>query len=148
MPPTADGHYNGDGATTPMCPYICNDNNRNSMNNPKCLSSFSLFVDQIGGEPILWIIGISTILSLVIISYFFYTRTKSTNKTDLEHDENLNKLRLAAMELDFVQRDLHQHLCRVYMTGSNELSSPWLLPVVPPAVLRHRIYQDRYIAFA
>jgi hypothetical protein len=34
------------------------------------------------------------------------------------------------------------------MIGSNELSSPWMLPLVPPAQLRNRVYLDRYMAFA
>jgi hypothetical protein len=104
MPPTADGYYNTNGSTTPMCPYICNANLRNVLNNPKCLSSFEIFVDNIGGYPIISILGIATLLALVVISYFFYARTKSSSKEsdDIEVDENLNKLRLAAMELDFV----------------------------------------------
>lgn len=34
------------------------------------------------------------------------------------------------------------------MIGSNELNSPWMLPLVPPAQLRYRVYLDRYMAFA
>jgi hypothetical protein len=109
MPPEAknEAYYDGEGSTNPMCPYKCNDNIRGGVvNNPKCMTASQLFVDNIGGYQIIWIIGISTILSLCLICYFFYSRTRNTNE-DLEQDENLNKLRLAAMELDFVQRDLH-----------------------------------------
>jgi|LauGreDrversion4_2_1035121.scaffolds.fasta_scaffold30028_2 hypothetical protein len=148
MPPDAIGYYDKDGQKTPMCSYICNDTSLNAISNPKCLSSFNQFVDSLGGTPILWIIGIASVLSLVIISYFFYSRSKSSNQTDLEYDENLNRLRLAAMELDFVQRDLHQHICRVHMIGNNELSSPWALPLVPPLIIRNRVYPEKYAAFA
>ena len=104
MPPTAEAYYSTNGSSTPMCPYMCNENLRDVQNNPKCLSSFEIFVDNIGGYPIIYILGFATLFALVVISYFFYARTKSSSKEsdDIEVDENLNKLRLAAMELDFV----------------------------------------------
>ena len=50
-------------------------------------------------------------------------------------------------ELDFVDQNLHQHLCRIYMMGTNELNSLWQLPSIPPVQLRNRIYLDKYNEF-
>jgi len=65
----------------------------------------------------------------------------------LEEDENLNRLRLAFKEMDFIFSDLHRHLCRVYLAGTNEMHQPWQLPLVPPQQLRNRINHDRYVDF-
>jgi hypothetical protein len=96
MPPDTDGKYDGMGETLPMCKYKCTDGKRDVQNNPKCLSNFGIFLDNIGGTPMLVIIGVASILSLIVISYFFYSRNKDTDQNDLEHDENLYKMRLAA----------------------------------------------------
>jgi len=34
--------------------------------------------------------------------------------------------------MDFISSDIHKHVCRVYMLGSNDLDQPWTLPLEPP----------------
>jgi len=88
---------------------------------------------------------IAAVFAIGAIVYFLISRKKNEN---LEEDENLNRLRLAFKEMDFIFSDLHRHLCRVYLAGTNEMHQPWQLPLVPPQQLRNRIDLDRYLEFA
>lgn len=116
------------------------------------MNNLDLFFESMGGIKIFILIIVATIFAIIAIIYFLMVNNKNEN---LEDDENLNKLKLylsfpnmilyrAFEELDFIQRDLHQHICRLYLVGHNELKSPWVMPVMPPVQLRQRIHLDRY----
>lgn len=73
---------------------------------------------------------------------------EETNSQELRGKIVQIKLDRAMEELDFVDRDVHQHICRVYLTGSNNSKQPWKLPSSPPAELSHKIVKEKYEEFS
>lgn len=105
----------------PMCPYKCSVDDSEMKTNPKCLSQLDLFFDNLGGLPVFIILALATVFSIIVVGYVFYKKKKGGDTDNFENDENLYRLKLAVEELDFIQRDLYQHISRVYLVGNNEL---------------------------
>lgn len=50
-PNVYNAYYQSLAAADPMCPYFCEEGvDQSYINNPKCMTSYQIFVDNIGGE--------------------------------------------------------------------------------------------------
>jgi hypothetical protein len=50
--------------------------------------------------------------------------------------------------LHLVEKDLSQHVCRIYFSGYNSFHCPWHLPTKPPADVAPLVYPERWRYFA
>ena len=72
MPDGAYGHYvynNSQPNKSPNCNYVCDEGYTSKDNNPKCLSNYAIFLDNIGGET-MFILVLTTLGLLIVIMFF------------------------------------------------------------------------------
>lgn len=115
------------GWKDPLCPYECSDGLTPFADNPYCVTDFELFVSNMGGFQIFVIIIIATLFGIITVLYFL-----KFNQSKFDEEDDQIRLMIAFEELDFIDRDIQQHIGRVHLLGKNQALSPWHLPNEPP----------------
>mmetsp|Transcript_6584 Transcript_6584/g.5878 ORF Transcript_6584/g.5878 Transcript_6584/m.5878 type:complete len:126 (+) Transcript_6584:67-444(+) len=67
-------------------------------------------------------------------------------KNQTEEDQS-QKIKRAFEEYDFIDRDLQQHIGRMYLFGNNTFFSPWQISKSPPMAIRHKVIKAKYEEF-
>lgn len=113
--------YNETGVTQPNCPYKCSPNYPSREDNPLCYNPFILFVSNLGGVPV-FIIIIASALIWIVLAYI-YVKGEDSKEGKMTTQE-LN-------DMIFFQKDVHQHIGRIYLQGFNSQKNPWKMPSIP-----------------
>ena len=70
-----------------------------------------------------------------------------TSNDDDKYRESLSHVNFLLMSknLKFFERDIYQHICRIYLVGNNYVNEPWRICINPPISLRNRIVLEKYV---
>ena len=168
---TAAYFNSSEPSTTSNCDYNCSSGITKRELNHNCYETFDLFINQVGGMEMFIIIIVSIVLMIIIMMIYFLTQSKSkstsqmikqvdraiqnnrgisdiiTSNDDDKYRESMSHVNFLLMSknLKFFERDIYQHICRIYLVGNNYVSEPWRICINPPISLRNRIVLDKYV---
>ncbi|CAD8191633.1 unnamed protein product [Paramecium octaurelia] len=119
------------GEITPFCAVICTDGK--SPKEDQCLSGLAEFSQKLGGQNVIFALFVIIMLLLINIAIVWASRDKNQQKSRQFYgsydDSTLQQMTSSLSELNnktyLISQDIHFHVRRIYLAGSNTYQNPW-----------------------
>ncbi|OQR80796.1 nucleoside diphosphate kinase [Achlya hypogyna] len=156
-----DAHYNTTGETSTECHWTCDP----GYTGAHCLSPLEDFFEMFGGKLVVCVIALVVLLVIVAVGYVFkrdpYVKYR-TGETDhllvippaKRPWYHLRCCRVGHWIWPRVgypklqERDLKDHMARLYFAGNNTQEAPLVLRTTVPSALEPVLHQDAFAALA
>ena len=157
--PNDKSEYDKIASDKEKCSYKWIDGYDESEINPKWLSPFELFIDNLGGWRVVVIILIAATIIIFAIVCFLTQNAHKSSEIKLISDKELKNNLLESLDTDyknkkkilehtkFAEIDLLYHIGRIYLVGNNGPSNSWSIPRFPPFKVSNFINRRKFIDF-